>query len=150
MFTFVDSIVCFTIFSSICLLILPISLFVGLISLQSGEFAKFDLLSFRVKNASLSAMVSTLFSDYGLSAIAHSFSSLLMFSVSFVVAFFYALCMFFLNERFILFWLHLVIVDYYIIIVSGLFQISHKFSLEFTAVLLVPFDHCNHRIHSAL
>lgn len=47
------------ILSRICLLILPISDLVGLISLQVGLFAKFGLWSFRVINASFFAVMST-------------------------------------------------------------------------------------------
>ena len=46
--------------SRIVLLILPISDLVGLINLQVGLFAKFGFRSFRVVNASLLAVMSTL------------------------------------------------------------------------------------------
>ena len=52
------------ILSSICLLILPISDFVGLISRQVGLLSKFGLWSFNVIKASFSAVVLTLSSRF--------------------------------------------------------------------------------------
>ena len=48
------------IFSKICLLMRPISLFAGLINLHFGLFSKFSLWSLRVMNACRSAMRSAL------------------------------------------------------------------------------------------
>ena len=70
-----DTVFC-TIFSRICLLALPISLFAGLISLHLGELLKLGLWSFRVINDSRSAMVSILSSSS--SSVAIFFASLLI------------------------------------------------------------------------
>ena len=68
-FAFVTLIISLFMLSKICLLIIPISDFVGLMSLHVGLFMKSGLWSFNVMNASLLAETSIRSSSLRLSAI---------------------------------------------------------------------------------
>ena len=68
-FAFVTLIISLFMLSKICLLIIPISDFVGFISLHVGLFMKSGLWSFNVMNASLLAETSIRSSSLRLSAI---------------------------------------------------------------------------------
>lgn len=68
-FAFVTLIISLFMLSRICLLIIPISDFVGLMSLHVGLFMKSGLWSFNVMNASLLAETSIRSSSLRLSAI---------------------------------------------------------------------------------
>ena len=68
-FAFVTLIISLFMLSKICLLIIPISVFVGFMSLHVGLFMKSGLWSFNVMNASLLAEISIRSSSLRLSAI---------------------------------------------------------------------------------
>ena len=81
------------ILSRICLLMIPISDLDGFMSLHVGLLLKFGLWSFKVTNASFSAVDSILLAK--LSCVAIFFSSAVMLDVAFLGAFLYALVMLF-------------------------------------------------------